>query len=72
MAVAVIGPGNIGSRVARRLAEGGADVVLASSSLDNAQQKADAIGGDVRAAEVGDAINDADVVVFSTWFDTTK
>lgn len=72
MAVAVIGTGNIGSRVARRLAEGGADVVVAASDLQSAQQVAEQIGRDVRAADVGDAIANADVVVFATWFDTTK
>jgi predicted dinucleotide-binding enzyme len=72
MTVAVIGTGNIGSRVARRLAEGGVDVVVASSTYASAQQAAEKIGTGARPAEVGDAIAAADVVVFATWFATTK
>jgi predicted dinucleotide-binding enzyme len=72
MTVAVIGTGNIGSRVARRLAEGGVDVVVASGTYAGAQKAAEIIGTGSRAAEVGDAIAAADVVVFATWFATTK
>lgn len=72
MAVAVIGTGNIGSRVARRLAEGGEDVVVAASKPESAHEAAQQIGRGVRAADVKDAIANADVVVFATWFDTTK
>jgi predicted dinucleotide-binding enzyme len=72
MVVAVIGTGNVGSRVARRLAEGGADVTVAASDLESAQQAAQEIGQGVRAADVKEAIANADLVVFATWFDTTK
>jgi predicted dinucleotide-binding enzyme len=72
MTVGVIGTGNIGLRVARRLAEGGVDVVVASSTYAGAQQAAMAIGSGVRAAEVEDAIEASDVIVFATWFMTTK
>jgi predicted dinucleotide-binding enzyme len=72
MSVAVIGTGNIGSRVGRRLAEGGVDVVLASSTYASAQEAADKIGNGAKAAEVGDAIAASDIVVFATWFGTTK
>jgi len=72
MAVAIIGTGNIGSRVARRLAEGGEDVVVAASNPESAQEAAQQIGRGVRAADVKDAIANADVVVFATWFDATK
>jgi predicted dinucleotide-binding enzyme len=72
MTVAVIGTGNIGSRVARRLAEGGVDVVVASSTIASAQKAVDNIGTSAQAAEVGDAIAAADVIVFATWFGITK
>jgi predicted dinucleotide-binding enzyme len=72
MTVAVIGTGNIGSRVARRLAEGGVDVVVAGSTYPSAEKAAESIGAGTRAAEVPDAIAAADVVVFATWFATTK
>jgi len=44
MSVAVVGTGNIGSPVARRLAGGGVDVVVAGSSLESARQAARQIG----------------------------
>lgn len=72
MAVAVIGTGNIGSRVAHRLAQGGVDVTLAASNLDSAEAVAGKIGNGVTAAGVKEAIAGADTVVFATWFDTTK
>lgn len=72
MTVAVIGTGNIGSRVARRLAQGGVDVTVAATSLGNARAAAGTIGNGVTAAELEDAIRNADSVVFATWFDTTK
>lgn len=72
MTVAVIGTGNIGSRVGRRLAEGGVDVVVAGSTYASAQQAAETIGSGAHAAEVGDAIAAADVIVFATWFATTR
>jgi predicted dinucleotide-binding enzyme len=71
MAVAVIGAGSLGSRVARRLAEGGVEVVVATSDLETARDAAEKIGHDVRAEEVGDAIARADSVIFATWFGVT-
>lgn len=72
MAVAVIGTGNLGSRVARRLAEGGVEVVVAASDLETARAAAQNIGHEVRAEEAGDAIAQADSVVFATWFGVTE
>ncbi|MEU6657614.1 NAD(P)-binding domain-containing protein [Streptomyces sp. NPDC046821] len=72
MSVAVIGTGNIGSRVARRLAQGGVDVTVAAGSLASAQEAAGKIGSGVKAAEAKDAIADADTVVLATWFEVIK
>jgi hypothetical protein len=72
MTVAVIGAGNLGSRVARRLAEGGVDVVLAADNRDHAEAVAQTIGNGVRAADVAEAVASADQLVFATWFPTTK
>ena len=72
MPVAVIGAGNIGSRVARRLADGGVDVVLAAETLHHAESVAQSIGNGVRAAEVADAGAGADEVVLATWFPTSR
>jgi 8-hydroxy-5-deazaflavin:NADPH oxidoreductase len=72
MTVAVIGAGNIGSRVARRLAEGGVDVLLAAQDNGHAKLVAENIGNGVRAVAVSDAVANSDQVVFATWFETTK
>ncbi|WP_370104946.1 NADPH-dependent F420 reductase [Streptacidiphilus sp. BW17] len=72
MAVAVIGTGNIGARVAHRLAQGGVDVTVAASNLGSAQAAAEKIGNGVTASGVQDAIAGADTVVLATWFDTAK
>jgi predicted dinucleotide-binding enzyme len=72
MTVAVIGTGNLGTRVARRLADGGVDVVVAASNVAGAQSAAARVGHGARAADVADAIGSADTVVFATWFATTK
>jgi predicted dinucleotide-binding enzyme len=72
MTVAVIGAGNIGSRVARRLAEGGVDVLLAAQDRGNAESIAGSIGNGVKAVAVSEAVANADQVVFATWFATTK
>ena len=39
MTVSVIGAGNLGSRVARRLAEGGVDVLLAAEDRSHAESE---------------------------------
>lgn len=72
MTTAIIGTGNIGSRLATRLADGGEDLVLAASNKDSATKVADGLGDNVTAAEVGEAIQGADTVVFATWFGATK
>jgi predicted dinucleotide-binding enzyme len=72
MTVAVIGAGNIGSRVARRLAESGIDVLLAAQDSGHAESIAGSIGNGVKAVAVSDAVANADQVVFATWFATTK
>jgi len=72
MTVAVIGAGNIGSRVARRLAQGGESVLLAANDRANAESIAQSIGNGVKAVDVSDAVANADQVLFATWFATTK
>jgi len=72
MTVAVIGAGNIGSRLARRLAEGGVDVLLAAADPGHAESIAQSIGNGVKAVDVSNAVANGDQVIFATWFATTK
>lgn len=72
MTTAIIGVGNIGSRVARNLATGGEKIIVADRTLKKAQMLAGALGGNVEAMEVDDAIKSADVVILAIYFDAIK
>lgn len=72
MMVSIIGTGNIGGRLARRFASHGVDVTVASHDLAKAQALADEAGEHVSAASVDDAMAKNDMIVFATWFATTK
>ncbi|HEU4650681.1 MAG TPA: NAD(P)-binding domain-containing protein, partial [Croceibacterium sp.] len=72
MTTAIIGVGNLGGTVARRLVAGDEVVVLAAANEAHAKALADELGPNARAASVEDAISGADVVVLATWLDQTK
>lgn len=72
MTTAIIGVGTMGSRLARRLSNGGESLVLAARDQSKAQSLADELGGATRAASVEDAIRQADTVVLAVWLDTIK
>jgi predicted dinucleotide-binding enzyme len=72
MTTAIIGIGNIGSRLARDLVGGGESVVLAAEDESGPQALAEELGPLARGATVEDAITGADVVVFAVWLDTIK
>ena len=70
--VAVIGLGNIGKIVAANLVKGNREVIIASRRLDDAKAIAQKLGPLAKAAEVADAIREADTIVLSVWFSTIK
>jgi 8-hydroxy-5-deazaflavin:NADPH oxidoreductase len=70
--VAIIGTGNIGSRIAANLAAGGQDFLLAGRNLDEARTIASGLSGQAEAVSVDEAIARADVLVLAVWFDTAK
>ena len=72
MTTAIIGVGHIGGAVARNLVQGGERVVLAAKHDDHAAKLASELGDRSHSASVGDAIADADAVVFAVWLDTMK
>jgi predicted dinucleotide-binding enzyme len=72
MTVSVIGTGNLGSRVARRLAEGGVDLLLAAEDRSHAESIARNLGNRVKAVDVSDAVANGDQIILATWFSTTK
>jgi 8-hydroxy-5-deazaflavin:NADPH oxidoreductase len=72
VSTAIIGVGNIGSTVARHLADGGEPVVLAARTQENAAELAGQLGALASAAPVPDAIARADAIVFAVWLDQMK
>jgi hypothetical protein len=69
---AIIGIGNIGSRVARNLVRGGEPVVLAARNQSGADSLAAELGALASSASIVDAVSQADAVLFAVWLDTEK
>lgn len=72
MTTAVIGTGNIGGAVARRLTRGGESVLLASKDKSKAEALAQELGTRAKAATVQEAIAGADAVFLGLWLDTIR
>jgi 8-hydroxy-5-deazaflavin:NADPH oxidoreductase len=72
MSTAIIGVGNIGKAVAIHLTDGGETVVLAASTRSQAEQLARELGTSASAADVADAIKQADAVIFAVWLDVLE
>jgi 8-hydroxy-5-deazaflavin:NADPH oxidoreductase len=72
MTTAIIGVGNLGSTVARRLVAGGEGVVLAAQDKTHAEALANELGPSARAASVDEAIAGADTVVVALWLDQIR
>ncbi len=72
MTTAIVGVGNIGSVLARRLVAGGESVLLAGRGPSRAEGLADELGPLARATSVEDAITGADTVVFAIWLDAMR
>jgi predicted dinucleotide-binding enzyme len=72
MSTAIVGVGNLGKAAATHLTEGGEPVVLAAEHRSNAEQLARELGTLASSAEVSDAIEQTDAVIFAVWFDAIK
>lgn len=72
MTTAIIGTGNIGSRLAADLIAGGVDLLLAGTDLAGTQALAAKLGERATAVTVEEAVERADVIIFAVWLDTTK
>jgi 8-hydroxy-5-deazaflavin:NADPH oxidoreductase len=69
---AIIEIGNVGSRVARNLVQGGERVVLAARDQSGADSLAAELGALASSASVVDAVSQADAVLLAVWLDTEK
>jgi predicted dinucleotide-binding enzyme len=72
MSTAIIGVGNIGKAAATHLTHGGEPVVLAAEHRSNAERLAHELGTLASSADVADAIEQADAVIFAVSFDAIK
>ena len=67
--VAIIGTGNIGSRLAANFAAGGQDFLLAGRDQEAARKIASDLGGRAEAVSIDEAVERADVLVIALWLD---
>jgi hypothetical protein len=70
--VAIIGTGNIGSRLAAAFAAGGQDFLLAGRDQETARKVAADLDGQADVVSVDEAVDRADVLVLAVWFDVFK
>lgn len=72
MNTAIIGLGNIGSRLAKNLTAGRQKIIIADKTLAKAQKLAGDLGSNAEAIPVADAIGKAEVVILAIYFDAIK
>jgi predicted dinucleotide-binding enzyme len=70
--VAIIGTGNIGSRLAANFATGGQSFLLAGRDRETARKIASTLDGHAEVVSIDEAVERADVLVLAVWFDVAK
>lgn len=70
--VAIIGLGKIGEAIATNIVKGKHSVILASRDLEKAKSLAKKLGSLVTAKETSAAINEADVIIPTIYFNSLK
>lgn len=70
--VAIIGTGNIGSKLATNFATGGQNFLLADRDLETARKFASTLDNHAEAVSIDEAVERADVLVLAVWFDVFK
>jgi 8-hydroxy-5-deazaflavin:NADPH oxidoreductase len=70
--VAIIGPGNIGGRLAANFAAGGQDFLLAGRDQQAAQKIAADLGGHAEVVSIDEAVDRAGVLVVAVWLDAFR
>jgi predicted dinucleotide-binding enzyme len=72
MNIAVIGLGNIGTKLATNLTAGGQKIIVADKTPAKAEKLAGELGSNASPMSVRDAIGKADVVILAIYFDAIK
>jgi 8-hydroxy-5-deazaflavin:NADPH oxidoreductase len=67
--IAIVGTGNIGSRLAANFAAGGQDFLLAGRDQEAAGKFASDLDGHAETVSIDEAVELADVLVFAVWLD---
>ena len=70
--VAIIGTGNVGSRLAANFAAGGQDFLLAGRDQEAARKIAADLDGHAEVVSPDEAVERADVLVIAVWLDAFK
>jgi len=70
--VAIIGTGNIGSRLAANFAAGGQDFLLAGRNAEAARKIAAGLDGHAEVVSVDEAVERAGVLVVAVWLDAFR
>jgi 8-hydroxy-5-deazaflavin:NADPH oxidoreductase len=72
MDTAIIGTGNIGSRLAKNLTAAGEKIIIGNRVLSTAQKLVDELGPNATAMTISDAVGAADVVIMAVYFDVIE
>jgi len=72
MKTAIIGLGNIGSRLAKNLTAGGQNIIVSERNLPKAEALAAELGGKAQTMSIEDAVEKADVIIFAIYFQAIK
>jgi predicted dinucleotide-binding enzyme len=72
MKTAIIGIGNIGSRLAKNLTAGGQNIIVSERNLPKAEALAAELGGKAQTMTIEDAVEKADVIILAIYFQAIK
>jgi predicted dinucleotide-binding enzyme len=72
MNTAIIGLGNIGSRLAKNLTAGGQRIIVADKTFAKAEKLAGELGNNADPMPIADAIGKADVIILAIYFEAIK
>jgi predicted dinucleotide-binding enzyme len=70
--IAIIGLGNIGKALAANLVKGNREVIVAGRNINDTKIVASTLGHLANATDVNTAVKEADLVIFSVWFNTIQ
>jgi len=68
MKTAIIGLGNIGSRLATNLVKGGQQILIADHTYEKAESLAEKLGTLALPSYIEDVVEKADVIILTIWF----